>query len=162
MSEDKFDNDQLRFLKYVRKDESSGCWRWTGSKACTGYCNFYYKGSVYLAHRASLLIFGRVKELTPGLNVSHSCRNRDCVSPDHLSEKTKSENNGADKKRDGKDNSGTRCHFSKLDWDKVSEIRSSNLTPKELAQTYNVSVSCISSIRNKKTWKELQPLPSFS
>jgi hypothetical protein len=90
--------DQERFLKYVQKDESTGCWRWTGSKACTGYANFYYKGAVYLAHRASLLIFGRVKELTPGLNVAHSCRNRDCVAPDHLSEKTKSENNGTDKK----------------------------------------------------------------
>jgi uncharacterized protein YjcR len=85
--------------------------------------------------------------------VSHSCRNRDCVSPDHLSEKTKSENNGADKKRDGTDNSGTKCHFSKLDWDKVSEIRSSNLKALQLAIKYNVSVSCISSILRNKTWK---------
>jgi uncharacterized protein YjcR len=87
--------------------------------------------------------------------VSHSCRNRDCVSPDHLSEKTKSENNGADKKRDGTDNSGTKCHFSKLDWDKVSEIRTSNLKIKDLSKTYGVSNSCISSILRGKTWKEL-------
>jgi hypothetical protein len=145
--------DQERFLSYVQKDESSGCWRWTGSKAITGYCNFYYKGTVYLAHRASLLILGRVKELTPGLNVSHSCRNRDCVCPDHLSEKTRSENNGTDKKRDGTDNSGTKCHFSKLDWTKVSEIRASNKTVKALSQTYDVSTSCISSILKNKTWK---------
>ena len=148
------DKDQERFLKYVRKDEGSNpCWRWIGSLAITGYGNFYYKGCVMLAHRASLLIFGRVKTLTPGLQACHSCGNRNCVSPFHLSEKTKSENNGADKKRDGKDNSGTRCHFSKLDWDKVSEIRSSNLKASELAQTYNVSVSCISSILRNKTWK---------
>jgi hypothetical protein len=145
--------DQERFLSYVQKDESSGCWRWTGSKAITGYCNFYYKGTVYLAHRASLLIFGRVKELTPGLNVSHSCRNRDCVCPDHLSEKTRSENNGTDKKRDGTDNSGTKCHFSKLDWTKVAEIRASHLTMKALSQKYDVSTSCISSILKNKTWK---------
>ena len=145
--------DQERFLSYVQKDESSGCWRWTGSKAITGYCNFYYKGTVYLAHRASLLIFGRVKELTPGLNVSHSCRNRDCVCPDHLSEKTRSENNGTDKKRDVTDNSGTKCHFSKLDWTKVAEIRASHLTMKALSQKYDVSTSCISSILKNKTWK---------
>jgi hypothetical protein len=145
--------DQERFLSYVQKDESYGCWRWTGSKAITGYCNFYYKGTVYLAHRASLLIFGRVKELTPGLNVSHSCRNRDCVCPDHLSEKSRSENNGVDKKRDGTDNSGEKCHFSKLDWTKVSEIRASNKTVKALSQKYDVSTSCISSILKNKTWK---------
>jgi len=145
--------DQERFMKYVRKDESTGCWRWIGSVACTGYANFFYKGTVWLSHRASMLIFDRVKSLTPGLQVSHSCGNRDCVAPHHLSEKTKSENNGADKKRDGKDNSGTKCHFSKLDWDRVSEIRTSNLTIKELSEKYAVSNSCISSILKGKTWK---------
>jgi hypothetical protein len=146
--------DQTRFLKYVEKDESTGCWRWTGSKACTGYCNFFYNGRVWLAHRASLLIFGKVKELTPGLQVSHSCGNRECTNPDHLSEKTLSENNGADKKQHGKDLSGDKCHFSKLNWEKVSEIRKSNEKPKQLAETYGVTQSCISSILRGKTWKQ--------
>lgn len=144
--------DQERFLKYVEKDEN-GCWRWHGSKAITGYGNFFLNGTVWLAHRASLVVFSRVKQLTPGLQVSHSCGNRDCVSPDHLKEKTPSENNGSDKKKHGKDNSGSKCHFSKLDWAKVSEIRTSNLTIKELSKTYGVSSSCISSILKKKTWK---------
>ena len=151
MSEE-LSKDQERFLKYVQKDESTGCWRWTGHKACTGYCNFYYKGAVYLAHRASLLIFNRVKVLTPGLNVAHSCRNRDCVAPDHLSEKTKSENNGTDKRTHGVDNSGERSHFSKLNWEKVSEIRKSDQKPKVLAEKYGVTQSCISSILRCKTW----------
>jgi len=143
--------DQKRFLSYVKKEEN-GCWRWTGSRAVTGYCNFFYKAKTMLAHRASLLIFGKVKELTPGLHVSHSCMNRDCVAPDHLTEKTQSENNGADKKRQGKDNSGERCHFSKLDWTKVCSIRNSTQKVKELAEKYGVSCSCISSIRKNKTW----------
>lgn len=144
--------DQERFLKYVDKRDD-GCWIWTGSVAVTGYANFYYKGRVMLSHRASLLIFDRVKSLTPGLQVSHSCGNRNCVSPSHLSEKTPSENNGADKKAHGKDNAGSKCHFSKLDWDKVSEIRASNLKIKDLSKTYGVSNSCISSILKNKTWK---------
>ena len=143
--------DQKRFLSYVKKEEN-GCWRWTGSRAVTGYCNFFYKAKTMLAHRASLLIFGKVKELTPGLHVTHSCSNRDCVAPDHLTEKTQSENNGADKKRDGKDNSGERCHFSKLDWTKVCSIRNSTQKVKELAEKYGVSCSCISSVRKNKTW----------
>jgi hypothetical protein len=154
MSANKIDNDKLRFLSYVDKKDN-GCWIWTGSTAVTGYCNFYYKGRVCLAHRASLCIHNGGKPLTPGLQVSHSCGVRNCVNPDHLSEKTASENNGADKKSHGKDNSGERCHFSKLDWKKVSEIRSSNLKAKELSKTYGVSSSCISSILRKKTWTPL-------
>ena len=152
-------SDQERFMSYVQKDETSGCWRWTGSKAITGYCNFFYRQTTFLAHRASLLVFERVKELTPGLNVSHSCRNRDCVNPDHLSQKTKSENNGPDKVRDGVDNSGERCHFSKLDWSKVKEIRlkksqDNTIRLKKLSQEYGVSTNCISSVLRCKTWKE--------
>ena len=147
------DKDQERFLKYVEKDPESCCWRWIGSKAITGYGNFYYKGTVYLAHRASLLIFGKVKELNKKLNVTHSCRNRDCVSPHHLSEKTASENNGADKKRDGTDNSGEKCHFSKLNWYKVCEIRKSEKSRKDLAKAYGVTTSCIANILRCKSWK---------
>jgi hypothetical protein len=143
--------DQERFLSYVQKDDN-GCWRWTGSKACTGYCNFFYNGRVWLAHRASLLIFGKVKELTPGLQVSHSCGTRECTNPDHLSEKTASQNNNEDKKKHGKDLSGDKCHFSKLNWEKVSEIRSSEMKRKDLAETYGVSQSCISSILRGRTW----------
>ena len=147
--------DQVRFLKYVQKDDGpNACWRWCGSKGISGYGNFFYKGSIHLAHRVSLLLFGGIKELTPGLNVSHSCRNRDCVSPDHLSEKTRSENNSTDKKNHGVDCSGERCHFSKLDWTKVSDIRKSDQKIKVLSEKYGVSRSCISSIIRNKTWKE--------
>lgn len=148
---DTLTKDQERFLSYVDKDDA-GCWKWHGSIANTGYANFYYKGKVFLAHRASLLIFNKVTHLTPGLQVSHSCGNRDCVAPDHLSEKTRSENNGVDKRAHGRDCSGTKCHFSKLDWEKVEAIRTSLKKRKELASVYNVSNSCISSILRNKTW----------
>jgi hypothetical protein len=76
------------------------------------------------------------------------------VAPDHLSEKTKSENNGADKIAHGVDCSGEKCHFSKLDWQKVTEIRASDKKAKELASLYGVSRSCISSILRLKTWRK--------
>lgn len=149
--------DQKRFLSYVEKDETSGCWLWTGHRAITGYCNFFYRGKTFLAHRASLLIFKKVTELTAGLSVSHSCRNRNCVNPAHLSEKTASENNGADKVRDGVDKSGEKCHFATLNWEKVAAIRQlkadePKIHLKKIAEKYGVTASCISSIVRNKTW----------
>ena len=150
-------SDQERFMKYVKKEES-GCWKWTGHKAVTGYCNFFYKGTVWLAHRASMVIFKKVENLTPGLQVCHSCCNRDCVNPEHLSEKTRKENNGEDKRAHGKDKPGELCHFSKLDWTKISEIRKKSdegVRNTNLAKEYGVSSSCISSIVRNKTWKQV-------
>ena len=151
------DRDQTRFMKYVEKDATSGCWLWTGSTAITGYSNFFYKGRVYLAHRAALLVFGKVKQLNPAMVVSHSCRNRNCVAPHHLAEKTRIENNGADKIRDGVDNGGERCHFSKLTETDVKRIRKLynelGMRISALARTFAVTSSCISAIVHGKTWK---------
>lgn len=148
------DKDQLRFLTYVNKDDN-GCWRWTGSKAITGYCNFFYKGRTWLAHRASMVLFKKLTTFTAGRQISHICRNRDCVCPEHLEEKTKEQNNGEDKVRDGVDNGGARCHFSKLTKEAVEDIRASDKSLKELSEFYDVSRSCISSILKNKTWKNM-------
>lgn len=150
---DTTEKDKTRFLLYVEKKDD-GCWCWRGSKAISGYCNFFYKGKTWLAHRASLLIFGKTKALTEGLVVSHVCRERSCVNPEHLAEKTVKENNGSDKRRDGTDQSGDRCHFSKLDWEKVKQIRESDEPRKDLAAKFGVTVSCVSAIMRNKTWVE--------
>ena len=144
------DKDQKRFLSYVDKQDN-GCWLWKGSTAITGYGNFRYKGHICLAHRASLCVFNRDKTLTSGLQVAHSCGVRNCVAPHHLSEKTHAEN-AKDKIIHGKDNSGEKCNFSKLNWTKVGEIRKSNQTIKLLSETYGVGRGCISDILKSKTW----------
>ena len=144
------DKDEKRFLSYVDKRDT-GCWIWKGCIANTGYSCFRYKGRICLGHRISYCLFNRGKTLTPGLQVAHSCGIRDCVAPHHLSEKTPAEN-AKDKIIHGKDNSGERCNFSKLNWVKVEEIRKSDKPIKELASAYAVSKSCISNILKNKTW----------
>jgi hypothetical protein len=144
------DKAEKRFLSYVDKQDN-GCWLWKGSIANTGYGCFRFNGRICLSHRASWCIFNRGKKLTPGLQVAHSCGIRDCVAPHHLSEKTPAEN-AKDKIIHGKDNSGEKCNFSKLNWVKVEEIRKSDKPIKELASAYAVSKSCISNILKNKTW----------
>lgn len=143
--------DIARFLSYVEK--KGECWVWKGGRDIKDYGIFWYKGKTQFAHRVSLLLHNKVKELNPKLQVLHSCRTRECVNPDHLSEGTR-EQNAADKVRDGTDLRGDKCHFSKLTWGKVAEIRkaSTATTVKKLAVDYDVSESAIRALVNGKTW----------
>jgi hypothetical protein len=145
-------SDLTRFLSYVDKQEGE-CWMWKGGKDIKGYGVFFYKGKTNLAHRVSLRLHSNNKHFIfdKEKQVRHLCGKTSCVNPDHLKEGTRAENN-ADKITHGTSLKGERCHFSKLSWEISEEIRSSNETRKDLATIYDVSVSCISSIINNKTW----------
>ena len=144
------EKDLDRFLSYVDK-RPDNCWWWIGGKDIKGYGIFWLKGKTQFAHRVSLLLHNRIKQFNSKLHVLHSCRNTGCVNPDHLREGTREENS-ADKIRDGTSLRGERCHFSKLNWSSVSEIRKSDLTIDKLALIHNVSKSTIRAVINGKTW----------
>jgi len=144
--------DRQRFEKYLIKTE--GCWNWIGGRDIKGYGVFFFKGKTQFAHRVSLLVYDKIKQFTPGLQVRHSCGESSCVNPDHLSEGTR-EQNAADKIVHGTSLRGNRCHFAKLDWQKVSEIRRKSdegIKRKILSLDYGVSPGTIASIIKNKSW----------
>lgn len=56
----------------------NGCWTWTGPTHKDGYG--LYKSQI--AHRFSFRFY---RQIDPGkLPIKHSCKNRNCVNPDHL------------------------------------------------------------------------------
>jgi hypothetical protein len=62
-----------------------------GSKTNIGYRIVWHKGKLYYAHRIAL----EMKLGSPirvGYEAAHSCNNRECISPYHLSEKTHKQN----------------------------------------------------------------------
>lgn len=78
-----------KFWSHVVK--SDDCWEWSGLLNIHGYGRFALSASEqYIAHRYSWrLTNGAIPE---GRVVMHSCDNRKCVRPDHLSLGTQSDN----------------------------------------------------------------------
>ena len=137
-----------RFWKYVNKDTESGCWEWIGAIERNGYGRFKLNGKMILAHRLSYEL--HKGPIPSGMCCLHSCDNRRCVKPDHLSIGTHKENiqDKIDKNRQAK---GSMHGKSKLNEDQVLLIKkriSSGERNIDIAKEYDV---CIDSIFAEST-----------
>lgn len=84
--------NQEYFLQH-QQPGPNGCIVWTGTTNNIGYGFIGFRNSVtdqkgmMTTHRLALMLkLGR--DLQPGMNANHSCNNRLCCNPDHLSEGT--------------------------------------------------------------------------
>ena len=163
-----------------RHEKVDGCWIWTGKIGKNGYGSFAHiingHKKFVLAHRMSYETF--IGEIPKGLNVCHKCDNRKCVNPDHLWIGSQEENiHDAEKKGRMKRTTGykhteenkarfklrrgEKAHKVKLKEKQVIRIKKmlkSNLTIREISEKFNVSATCISSIKQGINWKHLNEI----
>jgi hypothetical protein len=131
------------------------CWEWQGPYNHKGYGTLKVGNQNLLVHRLSVQYF--TSDFDQKLLVRHHCDNPKCVNPDHLFQGTINDNN-QDRKAKGRYKSGESHYKAILKEADVVEIRRlarSGRYHKDLAKDFGVSVSAISAIILRRTWKHL-------
>ena len=109
-----------------------------------------------MAHRFAWIAAGNI--IPPGMVLMHSCDNRPCCNPAHLSVGTPRDNQ-EDKVRKGRHAKGEKIGMSILSEDQVREIRSRysfrKMTYKMLAQEYGVCKDTIQKAVRKIYWRHI-------
>jgi transposase len=117
-----------------------GCWPWTGEVTSNGYGWFVFKANgkrkKIAAHRMAYLL--ERGEIASNENVTHTCKNRSCVNPNHLA-------------------LGGRSNLTEEKVKQViAEMTSSNpQSSREIATRLGVSHTAINMIRRGKIWGEI-------
>jgi len=134
---------------------ASGCLLWTGQLSEKGYGKVLINGRRWRVHRLALALVGR--ELTPGMQVCHSCDVRRCYEPSHLW-LGRNLDNVADAMRKRRIPVGTSKALSKLTESAVREKRQKRalgVGPSELAREFGVSSRTIRDAANHVTWRHV-------
>lgn len=149
--------DGERFWAFVEKTDT--CWLWRGMLRGEGYGGLRYERKENYAHRVAWeLANGR--PVPVGLVVMHSCDNRICCRPEHLSVGTFAENS-ADMVRKKRQARAERAGSTKLTREIVSAIRvtapmakAAGYAERDLARIYGVGPNQINRIIRHLDWKD--------
>lgn len=165
-------SEEERFWMKVEVKEENECWNWLASKDKDGYGWFTFASSGaeeqkhknISAHRYSLMLKLKNFDLSPSVMARHTCDNRSCVNPNHLTEGS-AKDNSADMVERNRQAKGENNHASKLTNEEAIAILKEYAADKQdgrlygslerLAKKYTVDKQIVSRLTAGKTWKHL-------
>jgi hypothetical protein len=146
-----------RIERYIISKNDADCWLTNLKSFNNGYIQIKVKGKKQLIHR--LVYELNYGDIPPDKLVSHSCKNKGCINPSHLVLVTFQEMKKLRKYTKSSRNQGENHGKSKLDNQKVSEIKllisENHLTLGQIAYKYRVSYSTVYQIKIGRRWKHL-------
>lgn len=150
---DRFDGlgEGIGWLRAHADHHGNDCLEWPKGRSrgygqvCTGHCK------VEKAHRVMCEIVHGAPP-APGLEAAHSCHNKGCVNPDHLSWETRPDNQNQSVKvgryyRDGRN--------GRLNREKAAQIRAlkDELSQDKIAAQFGVTHSTVAKIHRNEIWR---------
>lgn len=144
--------DTYKFLCKALVAEQDACILWPYSVGSHGYGDFRKNSKHFLAHR---YVCEQAHGPAPAKHdAAHSCGNKLCVNPQHLSWKCRAENL-ADKIMHGTHVFGEAHPDAVLSEKQVSLIRNSKVKGAELAKKLGVHPNTIYAVRKRRSWKHI-------
>lgn len=141
-----------RFWKKVEKTPT--CWNWIGGTFNDGYGNIGNSRGAQKAHRIAYEL--HVGPIPEGLVVMHSCDNRRCVNPAHLSVGTHATNiKDRDLRGRGSKPKGSLNAMAKLTEREALLIRTMPLPVSSLAEIFSVHAATIRRVLARKIWSHV-------
>jgi HNH endonuclease len=117
---------------------SSGCWNWTASIVSPSkpYGRIRIRGRLKLAHRVAYEL-AHGEEVSPTLQVLHTCDNHSCCNPEHLKIGTNADNMH-DKSVKGRinTNGGPQGKFTYDEWVEIRKLYSEGWTYTEIGNKF--------------------------
>ena len=142
-----------RFWEKVDKKSKKECWRWKGFLPSNGYGRL----RVGKRHKMATAVSWYIEHgAWPTLYMCHKCDNPLCVNPNHLFEGTPLDN-AQDKVLKGRAPRGSNSSSAKTDENTVLNLKKDlyTLTPRQVADKYNINYWSVIKIKNNKQWKHV-------
>jgi hypothetical protein len=150
--------DENRFWSKVETGDEDECWECVAMALDSdGYGQFWCNNKNNSSHRVSFQLKHN-RLINEGMSIMHSCNNRSCVNPFHLSEGTNTENSKY-MVETGQSLKGEKNKSSKLTEKQVLEIRHKHANTdkgcRKLGKEYGVDHTTIMRIINRKMWQHI-------
>lgn len=146
------DGIMLKHIEYILAlPDTDQCIPWHMSLR-NGYGQVRYMKRTWYVHRLSCAL--HTGHCPPDMEAAHSCGNRACINPKHLSWKTRV-GNQHDRITHGTHTRGENHGMSRFTEQDILSIRADMRKYQAIADDYSTTTGVISRIKTRKRWKHL-------